>query len=469
MSSQSATADQDISERLATAPVPGLLLRLAIPTVLAQLVNLLYNIVDRIYIGHIPEVGRLAMTGLGLCFPIICFLSAFAMLIGSGGAPRAGIRMGENDIPGAEQILGSCFSALVILSLALTAVFEIFGEDMLWLFGASAQTIPYAADYMRIYTAGSVFVMTTLGMNMFITTQGFTRYSMITVLLGAVTNIALDPVFIFGLGMGVRGAALATILSQGVSCVFAVSFLLGKKTKLRIKKENLLPRPSVLLPCMGLGLSPFVMQATEAAINIAFNSSLYAYGGDIAVSTMTVASTILQMMWLPGQGISQGAQPIISYNYGAGNAERIKQAFKTMLRYSAVYMLTVWSLVQLFPGAFISVFNSDPALIANAGYIRVYTASIGLFFIQSSVQQALTSMGKAKASLFIACLRKLILLLPLIYILPHFFENKVFAVFLAEPISDAVSIMTSIIVFKSVFGKEMKRMSAEAGNAAEQS
>ncbi len=447
----------DISNRLATAPVPKLLIKLAVPTVLAQLVNLLYNIVDRIYIGHIPQVGRLAMTGLGLCFPIICFLSAFAMLIGAG-APKAGIRMGEGNLDDAERILGSCFSALVAIALVLTAVFEVWGEDMLWLFGASKDTIGYASEYMRIYAAGSVFVMTTLGMNMFITTQGFTRYSMMTVLLGAVTNIVLDPVFIFALGMGVKGAALATIISQAASAVFAVRFLCGKKTKLRIKKGYLMPRLSILLPCMALGLSPFIMQATEAAINIAFNSSLSAYGGDIAVSTMTVASTILQMMWLPGQGIAQGAQPIISYNYGAKNPERIKQAFRTMLLYSAAYLMSVWALVQLFPEAFISLFNSDPALIANANYIRVYTAVIGFFFIQSSVQQTLMSMGKAKASLFIACMRKVILLLPLIYILPGFFENKVLAVFLAEPVSDAVSIITSMIVFKSVFGREMSLM-----------
>ncbi len=452
----------DISKQMATAPVWSLIIKLSIPAILAQIVNLLYNVVDRIYIGHMEDVGTMAITGVGLCNPIIVLISAFTMLVAQGGAPRAAIQMGKGDMKKAEKILGNCFSLLIVLSVVLTTVFLMFGEKFLMLFGASEETIVYAFPYMKIYVAGSIFVMLALGLNMFITTQGFTKISMATVLIGAICNIALDPIFIFGFGMGVQGAAIATIISQAVSAVWVMSFLLGKKTKLKIRKENLLPDIKILAPVFALGVSPFIMNATEAVINISFNSSLQKYGGDIAVGAMTICTTIFQMVWVPAQGIGQGAQPIISYNYGAGNADRVKQAFKAFLIICFTFVFALGMAIEIFPQFFIRIFNDNPELVDTATWtIRLYGCALVFFGIQLAVQQTFIALGKAKASLFIACLRKVILLVPLIYILPNFFENKVFAVFLAEPVSDAISIITASITFIIVFRKEMKNLKAE--------
>ena len=439
---------KDVSEQLATAPVTPLLLRLAIPTILAQLVNLLYNIVDRIYIGHMPVVGDIALTGVGLCFPVIYLLSAFAALIGQGGSPRAAIAMGKGDNDEAERILGTCFTTMIVTALVLTAAFQLWGEELLWLFGASHDTIGYALSYMRIYAAGSLFVMLALGMNLFITTQGYTTFSMITVVIGAVLNIILDPVFIYAFDMGVAGAAWATILSQAVSAAFAVSFFFGKRTKLRLKKPYLMPSVKLLGPILALGFAPFVMQATEALVNVAFNSSLQKYGGDIPVGCMTVSSTIMQMFWLPSQGIGQGAQPIISYNFGAKNMERVRKAFLTMLVVSVIFIGAGWLAVMLFPAFFIRIFNDSPALVEMGSWtLRVYLATFFLMSIQMSIQQVFVSVGRAKSAVVVASVRKLVLLVPLIYILPNFFEDKVFAVFLAEPVSDFFSVLTSTILF----------------------
>ena len=454
---------KDVSEQLASAPVTPLLLRLAIPTILAQLVNLLYNIVDRIYIGHMPVVGDIALTGVGLCFPVIYLLSAFAALLGQGGAPRAAIAMGRGDNDEAERILGTCFTSLIVTALLLTAAFQLWGEELLWLFGASEDTIGYALPYMRVYAAGSLFVMLALGMNLFITTQGYTTFSMITVVIGAVLNIVLDPVFIYAFDMGVAGAAWATILSQAVSAAFAVAFFFGKRTKLRLKKAYLLPKPRILGPVLALGFAPFVMQATEALVNVAFNSSLQAYGGDIPVGCMTVSSTIMQMFWLPSQGIGQGAQPIISYNFGAGNIERVRKAFMTMLVVSIIFIGAGWLAVMLFPGFFIRIFNDSPALVEMGSWtLRVYLAAFFLMALQMSIQQVFVSVGRAKSAVVVASVRKLVLLVPLIYILPHFFEDKVFAVFLAEPASDFFSVLTATILFFAtmrgmLWGKKKER------------
>ena len=448
---------QDISNQMATAPIWSLTIKLSIPAILAQVVNLLYNVVDRIYIGHMENVGTKALTGVGLCVPIITLISAFTMLVAQGGAPRAAIEMGKGDIKKAEKILGNCFVLLLTFAIVLTVLFSVFGEKLLMLFGASEETIVYALPYMQIYVAGSVFVMISLGLNMFITTQGFTKISMATVLIGAICNIVLDPIFIFGFKMGVRGAALATIISQAVSAVWVLSFLLGKKTNLKIRKENLMPSAKILAPVFALGISPFIMNSTEAVINVAFNSSLQKYGGDIAVGAMTICTTVFQMAWVPAQGIGQGAQPIISYNYGAKNADRVKQAFKAFLIICFAYIFVFGMAIEIFPQFFISIFNDNPQLIDTATWtIRLYGCAMVFFGIQMAVQQTFIALGKAKASLFIACLRKVILLVPLIYILPNFFENKVFAVFLAEPVSDAISIITASITFAIVFSKEMK-------------
>ena len=459
-------ANSGVSAQLGSAPVGRLLLKLAAPAVVAQLVNLLYNIVDRIYIGHMPEVGTTALTGIGLCFPVVYLIGAFTMLVAQGGAPRAAIAMGAGDNEQAEKIMGGCFTCLVGTALVLTALFWAFGEPLLWLFGCSEDTIQYALPYMRIYSSGSLFVMMALGMNLFVTTQGFATVSMRTVIIGAVSNIILDPIFIYGLHMGVQGAALATVISQAVSGIWVVYFLMGKKTTLRLRRKCLRPSWKLMAPVLALGISPFVMQSTEALVNISFNSSLQQYGGDIAVGAMVVASTVMQMVWIPAQGLGQGAQPIISYNYGARNAKRVKEAFFALLKVSCAFLASFWLLVQLFPGFFISIFNDNAALMETAVWtLRVYTAVLGLFGIQMSVQQTFMAIGKAKASLFIACLRKVILLIPLIFLLPRLIENKVLAVFLAEPVSDFISVTASAVTFYFVFRPAMREL--EKGTAEE--
>ena len=348
---------------LGTEPIGKLLVKLAVPTVVAQLVNMLYNIVDRIYIGHMPGDGSLALTGVGVCLPLIMIISAFAALVASGGAPRASIAMGKGDHDLAEKLLGGCFTLQIVISAILTAVMLIWRRDLLLMFGASENTIGYAADYMRIYAIGTLLVQLTLGMNAFITAQGFATTGMLTVLIGAVANIALDPLFIYGLGMGVRGAALATVISQGLSCVWVICFLRGKKTLLRLKRENLLVSPKLILPCVALGLAAFIMQSSESMISVCFNSSLLRYGGDVAVGAMTILSSVMQFAMLPLQGIAQGAQPISSYNYGARNADRVRQTFRLLLRVCLVYSMVLWAGIMLFPRGFAGIFTPDAELL----------------------------------------------------------------------------------------------------------
>lgn len=444
---------------LGTEPVGKLLLKLAVPTVVAQLVNMLYNIVDRIYIGHMPDDGSLALTGVGVCLPLIMIISAFAALISSGGAPRASIAMGKGDNKTAEKILGGCFSLQIIISIILTAVMLIWSDDLLSVFGASENTIGYASDYMQIYACGTLFVQLTLGMNAFITAQGFANISMITVIIGAVINIALDPVFIFGFNMGVRGAALATVISQGISCVWVICFLNGKKTVLRLKKENLIASPSLILPCVALGLSAFIMQASESVISVCFNSSLLKYGGDIAVGAMTIMTSVMQFAMLPLQGIAQGAQPITSYNYGAGNSERVAKTFKLLLTVCLTYSVAIWGGVMLFPEVFAKIFTPDTQLVAfTAKMLRIYCAVLFLFGIQIACQMTFVSIGNAPCSIAVAVLRKFVLLMPLIYILPHIFENQTTAVYLAEPFADAIAVTCTALLFANRFKKALKEL-----------
>lgn len=444
---------------LGEGSVGGLLMKLALPAIVAQMVNLLYNMVDRIYIGHIPETGDVALTGLGLCFPIIMIITAFSNLVGAGGAPRASIAMGKGDYETAEKYLGNCFAMLAACAVILTIALEITGVPALRLFGASDRTLPYALSYMRIYVAGTIFVMISLGLNTFITTQGFAQIAMKTVLIGAVCNIILDPIFIFVFRMGVKGAALATILSQAVSAAWVMRFLTGAKTRLKLRKENLRLEKTVVLPILALGISPFIMTATESILNIAFNSSLSKYGGDVAVGAMTIISSIMQLQFMPTQGLSQGAQPILSYNYGAGKMDRVKRAYRLLITIGLGYTLTFWAMVQLFPEFFVRLFNnSSPELISTTAWaLRIYMAATGVFGIQMAVQQTFVSLGQAKLSLFIACLRKIILLIPLIYILPMFLENKVFAVFLAEPVADFISVTVAGTLFLLNIKKILKK------------
>ena len=370
-------------EFLGTEPLGKLLFRLALPTVAAQLINMLYNIVDRIYIGHMGDEGALALTGVGVCLPLILIVSAFAALVGAGGAPRASIFMGQKNYEDAEKTLGNCFTLQILISIVITALLLVFGEDILLTFGASENTIGYATDYMDIYALGTIFVQITLGMNYFITAQGFARTGMLSVVIGAVSNIILDPVFIFAFDMGVKGAALATIISQGLSTVWVLAFLFGKKTFLRIKAKAMKLEMRIFIPSITLGLASFIMQASESVINICYNYSLLKYGGDLAVGAMTILSSVMQFTMLPLQGLGQGAQPILSYNYGAGNKERVKAAYFMLLKVSFLFSMTLFLLVELFPSVFARMFTSDETLVAFASTaLRVYMAASGILGIQ---------------------------------------------------------------------------------------
>ena len=444
---------------LGSGKVGKLLFSLALPTILSQIVNMLYNLVDRVYIGHmqpVDTVGALALTGVGVCLPVILIVSAFSALMAMGGAPRASIQEGRGDLQGAEHIMGNAFTLLLCTSLVLTVVLQLFAEPLLLTFGASENTIGYALSYLKIYSLGTIFVQMTLGMNAYITAQGFTTVSMKTVLIGAILNTILDPIFIFVLNLGVRGAALATILSQAVSALWVLRFLTGSQTKWKLRQENLKPVPAVFLPCLALGLSPFIMQSTESLISVCFNSSLLKYGGDIAVGAMTVLISIMQLAMMPLQGLTQGAQPIISYNFGARNPQRVREAFRCLLLSCVTYSMTLWALVQLFPRTFALIFNNDSALVEYAAWaLRVYMAATGIFGVQIACQQTFIALGNAKTSLFLAILRKIILLIPLIFILPHFFTDRVFAVFLAEPVADVLAVTTTAVMFARQFKRSM--------------
>lgn len=446
---------------LGKEPVGHLLFILAVPAITSQVVNALYNMVDRMYIGHIPEVGSAALTGIGVCFPIIMIISAFAYLFGMGGAPRASIFMGKKDNDTAEKILGNCTTSLMIIAVLLTVLVLIFQEPLLYLFGASENTIGYAMDYMTIYAIGTIFVQLTLGLNAFISAQGFSKISMLTVVIGAVTNIVLDPIFIFGLNMGVQGAAVATVMSQALSAIWAFWFLSGKNTILKLKRENLKINFHILLPCIALGVAPFAMQATESVLVLCFNSSLLKYGGDLAVGAMTILSSVMQFAMLPLQGLTQGGQPIISYNYGAKQGDRVQKAFKLQTISCFSYSSILWLLIMIFPSLFVAIFTSDPQLTEITIWaLRIYMAGVLLMGIQISCQQTFIAFGNSKKSAFLAVFRKILVLIPLIYILPMFISDQVFAVFLAEPIADTIAVLTT----STMFYFEMKKKMIEMNN-----
>ena len=449
----------DNKEMLGKAPIGKLLFKLAVPTVVAQLINMLYNIVDRIYIGHIPEEGSMALTGVGVCMPIIMIISAFAALISAGGAPRASIYMGKNDKESAEKILGNCFSLQLLISAVLTVALLIWNRDLLLAFGASENTIEYASSYMTIYAIGTVFVQLTLGIGAFITAQGFAKISMITVLIGAVSNIVLDPIFIFGFGMGVEGAALATILSQAISCVWVLSFLFGKKTYLKIQGKYMRIESGVILPCLALGLATFIMQSSESVISVCFNSSLLKYGGDIAVGAMTILTSVMQFAMLPMQGLAQGAQPILSYNFGAKNVKRVKKTFRMLLISCLVYSFTIWAAIMLFPNLFAGIFTPDTALIAfTSKALRIYCGVLCIFGIQIASQMTFVSTGNAPCSIIVAVVRKFVLLFPLIYVMPLLVSDKTMGVYLAEPVADIIAVTFTAILFAVQFKKSLAKI-----------
>ena len=441
---------------LGTAPIPKLMAKMAVPAVVAQVVNLLYNIVDRIYIGQ--GVGALALTGVGLCMPLMMFMNAFAMLAGSGGAPRAAIAMGRGDKEEANKIMSNSFTLLLIFAVCITTLYLLFAEPLLMMFGASADTLPYAMDYMNIVSWGAVCTLIVMGMNTYLTTQGFSSFAMMTTVLGAGINIVLDPIFIFGFHMGVRGAALATVLSQAVGAIFVLFFLTkGKKSILRITPKNMKLEGRIVGSIMALGISGFVMVATESLLSISFNSSLQRFGGDLAVGSMTILTSCIQLAQMPASGIAQGCQPIVSFNFGAGKHDRVKKCFYLQLAVAAGYTTLFWVAAMMMPQVFVQIFNKDAALVEHTVWaMRIYMAGIFSLGFQLVCQQSFVALGQAKVSLFMACLRKLILLIPLIFILPLFFENKVFAVFLAEPISDIIAALVTTGTFFFRFDKILK-------------
>ena len=447
---------------LGSGSVKKLLFSLAVPTITSQIVNMLYNLVDRVFIGHMQptdSVGALALTGVGVCIPVILVVSAFASLLAAGGAPKASIHEGRGEVAVSEQIMGNSLTLLVSAALILSVVLQVAAEPLLLTFGASENTIGYAVDYMKIYSLGTVFVQVTLGMNAYITAQGFTTVGMKTVLIGAVLNTILDPIFIFGFGLGVQGAALATVLSQAVSAAWVLRFLSSKNSKWRLRREYLRLCPEVFLPCLALGLAPFIMQSTESLIAVCFNSSLLKYAGDTAVGAMTVLTSMMGFAMMPLQGLSQGAQPIISFNYGARKELRVREAFRCLLLSCLVYSLLFWCAVQMVPQVFVRIFNDDPELVHYAAWaLRIYMGATGIFGIQIACQQTFMALGNAKTSLFLAILRKIILLVPLIYILPNFFARKDFAVFLAEPVADFLAVCTTACMFAAQFKKAMREL-----------
>lgn len=445
-----------MNERLENEKISKLLLSLAIPSILAQLATLIYNMVDRIYIGQLAD-GALAIAGIGLCTSIITIITAFTNLFGRGGAPLASIRMGEKRMDIAEKILGNCIFSLVISSLIIMAVLLIFGEDILMLFGASENTLPYAMDYLSVYCLGTVFVQLSVGLNYFINAQGFAKYGMFTLLIGGVLNIILDPIFIFGLHMDVAGAAIATVISQFVSCVWVMKFLLGKKTTIQIKKEYFKFDLDIMKRVLGLGFSPFFMSATEGILQVSFNRQLLFFGGDLAVSSMTIMLSMNQILQLPMEGIAQGTQPIISYNYGAKQYDRVKKAISLAMKVSLIYSIVGVLLMEFVPQVFVQLFSNDPELIELASrMLRFYIFGFIIMGANSTYQQSYTSLGFGKISFFFAFYRKIILLIPLIYILPIFISDGVFAVMLAEPLSDLITTITNTFSFRRFMHKHLK-------------
>lgn len=442
---------------LATGSIPKLLFNMAMPGIMAQIINLLYSMVDRMFIGRIPDVGAQALTGVGITFPIVILIAAFAALVSMGAAPRASIALGEGNKEEAEKILGNSVTALVLVSIVITIIVTIFGQELLELFGASPETIGYGLDYIRIYAFGTIFVQLAMGLNAFITAQGFAKISMVTISIGAVLNLILDPILIFGMNLGVKGAAIATIISQAASAFFVLWFLLSEKSNLKIKRKNLKLEKKIILPSLILGLSPFIMQSTESLLAIVFNTSLQKYGGDLAVGTMTILTSVMQFSMMPLVGLTQGSQPIISYNFGARNYGRVRDTFKLLLMAAFTYTTLFWLALMIKPSMFARIFTNDPALVEMViPSLRIFMGMSLFFSLQIAIQQTFIALGNARVSIFLAILRKIILLIPLILIMPRFFpENPVNAIFFAEPIADTIAVIVTCIFafinFREIF------------------
>ena len=447
----------DKEQRMATEGIGRLMLSMAIPSVVAQVINILYNIVDRIYIGHIEGVGMEALTGVGVTFPIITLISAFSAFVGAGGAPLASIWLGKGDRKRAEKILGNGVSLLLLFTIFLMLFFYLFQTPLLYLFGASDATIGYASAYINIYLLGTIFVELALGLNTFIISQGQSKVAMAAVLIGAVANITLDPVFIFGLKMGVRGAAYATVISQALSALWTVGFLVGPKSSLTIRLWALKPELRTIGSVMALGVSPFIMRATESLISIVLNNGLQRYGGDIYVGSLTIMQSVMQMYSAPLGGFTQGVQPIISYNFGAGNFDRVRKLYRWMIGISFGAAAGATLLTMIFPSFFAGMFTNDENLVALVQQVMpLFLCGMLVFGLQQGIQPTFLALGQAKISLFIAIFRKVILLIPLALILPLKFG--VMGIYYAEPISDVTSATVATILFlvniKKIVSKE---------------
>ena len=444
------------SEKLGKEPLRKLFFTMAIPSVLAQLINVLYNIVDRIYIGHIKDIGSLALTGVGVTFPIIMVVSAFSAFAGQGGAPLASILLGAKDQEKAEKVLGSSTALLLVFSISLTLIFQILKTPLLYAFGASDNVIGFAQDYIGLYLCGTIFVMLSLGLNTFISGQGNAKIAMFSVLIGAVTNIILDPIFIFVMNMGVKGAALATIISQAFSAIWVVNFLISKKSSLKIKRENLKLDMKFVKKIGSLGCSPFIMQSTESLVLLTLNSGLQKYGGDLYVGSMSILTSVLQLIFVPVSGIAQGVQPIISYNFGAGNRERVVKTFKTLLVVCLIATMFMGGIAVLFPSFYVKMFTESEELVElTSKMMPIFTLGMCIFGIQQSIQVTFLAMGQAKFSIFIALLRKVILLVPLAIILPRFMGVK--GIYYAEPMADITSVVVASITFALNFKSILKQ------------
>lgn len=442
----STTKTMSREERMASESIGRLMVSMTLPSIFAQIINILYSIIDRIYIGHMEGVGANALTGVGVTFCITVFISAFSGFVNSGAAPLAAIWLGKNNREHAEKILGNSVSFLIACTVVLMAVFYIFQRPLLYQFGASDATIGYAMDYLTIYLAGTLFVEIALGLNAFIICQSQPRTAMFSVLIGAVANIILDPIFIFGLHMGVEGAAVATVISQGLSAAWVLVFLMGKKSSLKIRPKYLKPDIGILVSIFSLGISPFIMRATESFISIVLNHGLQAYGGDLHVGALTIMQSVMQLFAAPISGFTQGMTPIISYNYGAGNFERVKQLYRWMIGLCFGFMLVTTATTMIFPEFYAGFFTNEAPLVELVGRVMpIFMAGMLVFGLQNGIQPTFLALGQAKISLFIAVLRKIILLIPLAIILPHFMG--VMGVYYAEPISDILSATTASILF----------------------
>ncbi len=443
------------SDQLLTAtPVPKAFFKLAVPAVAAQIINILYNLVDKMFIGHIPEVGKQALAGVGVTTPVILAISAFAALVSMGGAPKASIFLGKGENEQAERVVGSCTWMLLLLSVLLTGIMLVFGRSILLLFGASADTILFASDYMNIYCLGTVFTQLTLGLNAFVTAQGKTLVSMGNVAVGALTNIVLDAVLINGFGMGVQGAALATVISQAVSACFVIRYLCSGKSVLRLRLRNIRFDGKLLWPCILLGTSPALMQLTENLVAISFNTSLQIYGGDMAVASMSILSSVMQFVMLILPGLVQGAQPLLSYNLGAQNIPRVKRTFRLLLICCVSGSFLIWLLCMTVPGAVAAIFTNDAALIAyTIRSMRIYLAALLIYGIQVACQYSFVALDQAPKAIFLTIWRKIILLIPLIFLLPHLWSDAVMGVYLAEPIVDTIAVCTTAPMFYIYYRK----------------